>query len=191
MDTPGPVDYEIGTESVRHVQFSVRDEQMRYILIGGGSPLEVLGSYTSLIGRSPVPPAWTFGLWLSSSWMPEWTAEGVVETIDRMKENGIPLEVFHFDARWMEDFHDCDFVWAKNFGDAKQMLDAIHSRGVKVCVWINPYVSQVSRLFQEGLENGYFLKKKTVPSGRLISGCAVWPLSILPTLRQPNGMPIG
>lgn len=160
VDTPGPVDYEIGTESVRHVQFSVRDEQMRYILIGGSSPLEVLGSYTALIGRTPVPPAWTFGLWLSSSWMPEWTADGIVETIDRMKENGIPLEVFHFDARWMEDFHDCDFIWAKNFGDAKQMLDAIHSRGVKVCVWINPYVSQVSRLFQEGLENGYFLKKK-------------------------------
>lgn len=160
VDTPDAVDYEIGTESVRHVQFSVEDEQLRYILIGGTEPLDVLSAYTALIGRSPVPPAWTFGLWLSSSWMPDWTGEEIVQAIDRMKENGIPLEVFHFDARWMEDFHDCDFVWAKRYGDARKMLKQIHDRGLKVCVWINPYVSQVSRLFEEGMAQGYFLKKK-------------------------------
>lgn len=50
--------------------------------------------------------------------------------------------------------------WSKRFGDAKKLLDAIHERGVKVCVWINPYISQESYLFREGKDKGYFLKTK-------------------------------
>lgn len=159
VNTPDLVDYEIGTESVRHVIFSVEDETLDYILIGGEGPKEVLTAYTALTGRSPVPPAWSFGLWLSTSWLPEFKREEIIETIDRMAECGIPLEVFHFDARWMLDFHDCDFRWHPRYGDAKQMLRDIHDRGVRVCCWINPYVAQPSALFREGLENGYFLKK--------------------------------
>ena len=76
-----------------------------------------------------------------------------------MAEWDIPLQVFHFDARWMLDFHDCDFRFHPRYGDAKRMLDDIHARGVKVCCWINPYVAQPSALFKEGLEGGYFVKK--------------------------------
>ncbi len=159
VNTPDLVDYEIGTESVRHVIFSVEDETLDYILIAGEGPREVLSAYTALTGRSPVPPAWSFGLWLSTSWLPEFGRAEIIATIDRMAECGIPLAVFHFDARWMLDFHDCDFRWHPRYGDAKQMIRDIHDRGVRVCCWINPYVAQPSALFREGLEKGYFLKK--------------------------------
>ena len=46
------------------------------------------------------------------------------------------------------------------FPDPKAMLKRLHEKGLEVCVWINPYVAQRSRLFQEGKENGYFIKKK-------------------------------
>ena len=39
------------------------------------------------------------------------------------------------------------------------MLKRYHDKGLKICVWINPYIAQKSALFQEGKENGYFLKK--------------------------------
>lgn len=32
--------------------------------------------------------------------------------------------------------------------------------GVRVCLWINPYISQQSKLFQEGLDGGFFIKRK-------------------------------
>lgn len=160
VNTTDYIRYEFGTESVRHVQFSVEDEKLSYIVIGGDNPKEVLANYTGLTGRTPVPPTWSFGLWLSTSWIPNSTEETVLDTIDKMKDYGIPLSVYHFDARWMEDFHDCDFVWSKRFGDAKHMLDEVHKRNVKACVWINPYISQISRLYDEGLKGGYFIKKK-------------------------------
>ena len=32
-----------------------------------GEPKEVLSEYTALTGRSPLPPLWSFGLWMSRS----------------------------------------------------------------------------------------------------------------------------
>ena len=30
-----------------------------------GSPKEILDEYTTLTGKSPMPPLWSFGLWMS------------------------------------------------------------------------------------------------------------------------------
>lgn len=160
VNTPRRIGFEVANVSVRHVEMAVQGEELEYIVIGGANPKEVLSRYTALTGRTPLPPAWTFGLWLSSSWMPDSDAEITMETIDKMEEYGIPLNVFHFDARWMDDYKCCDFIWSKRFGDARNLMRKIHEKGVKVCVWMNPYVSQESYLFREGKEGGYFLKTK-------------------------------
>nr|MCU0793276.1 alpha-xylosidase [Opitutaceae bacterium] len=39
------------------------------------------------------------------------------------------------------------------------MLRRLHDRGLKVCVWINPYIGQRSPLFAEGAAGGYFIKR--------------------------------
>ena len=81
--------------------------------------------------------------------------------IDGMKERNIGLRVFHFDCFWMKDFHWCDFLWdSRVFPDPEGMLFRIKQKGLQVCVWINPYIGQESCLFKEGMEKGYFLKRK-------------------------------
>lgn len=161
VNTPGLVNFEFGTVNTRNVEFSVPGESLEYIVIGAEAPKGVLSGYTALTGRSPVPPAWSFGLWLSTSWEPETTDQTVLTFIEGMAEREIPLSVFHFDARWMDDFNCCDFVWSKRFGDARGLLKKLHGAGIRVCVWINPYVSQEGRLFDEGAAGGYFLKTKS------------------------------
>ncbi len=39
------------------------------------------------------------------------------------------------------------------------MLERYHEKGLKICVWINPYIAQKSPLFHEGMHKGYLLKK--------------------------------
>ena len=39
------------------------------------------------------------------------------------------------------------------------MLRRYHDRGLKICVWINPYIGQKSPLFEEGMRLGYLMKK--------------------------------
>ncbi len=46
------------------------------------------------------------------------------------------------------------------FPDPEGMLARLKARGLKICVWINSYIAQESELFREGVENGYFIKRK-------------------------------
>lgn len=156
----GRVSFEAASEMVDKIQFSVAGECLDYFLIGGRDLKEVLCNYTSLTGRPPVPEPWTFGLWLSTSFTTDYDEETVMNFIDGMKERDIPLSVFHFDCFWMKEFHWCDFEWdSRVFPDPAHMLQELHGRGLRVCVWINPYIGQASPLFPEGAEKGYFLKR--------------------------------
>ena len=159
VNSPDTVSYEIGSEIVNRVQFSVPGESMEYMVIGGDDYKEILTRYTGLTGRPPMVPSWTFGLWLSTSFTTNYDEETVLSFIDGMLERKIPLTVFHFDCFWMKEFQWTDFVWNEDtFKDPEGMLRKIHDRGIKVCCWINPYIGQKSRLFKEGVEKGYFVK---------------------------------
>jgi alpha-D-xyloside xylohydrolase len=61
----------------------------------------------------------------------------------------------------MREFQWVDFTWDdRQFPNPEAMLKGLHERGLKVCVWINPYVAQKSVMFDEGMEQGYLVKKK-------------------------------
>lgn len=161
VDHSLPVSFEIASEKVEYVGVSVEGESLRYYLIAGENMKEVLMRYTKLTGRPALLPAWSFGLWLSTSFTTEYQEETAMSFVKGMEERKLPLEVFHFDCFWMKAFHWCDFEWNPDiFPCPEKMLERYHQKGLKVCVWINPYISQNSKLFSEGKEYGYFLMRK-------------------------------
>ena len=160
VDHPGRVSYEIGSEAVSKVQVSVAGERLRYLVVAGPTPKDVLRRYTALTGRPARVPAWSHGLWLSTSFTTDYDEATVTSFVDGMAERGIPLSVFHFDCFWMRRFHWTDFTWDPAvFGDPVGMLSRLKARGLRVCVWINPYIAQRSRLFAEGAERGYLVRR--------------------------------
>lgn len=117
-------------------------------------------NYTTLTGKPALPPAWSFGLWLTTSFTTDYDEETVTRFVDGMAERDIPLSVFHFDCFWMEALKWCNFEWDKNvFPDPQGMLARLKEKGLKLSVWINPYIAQQSHLFDEAVEKGYLLKK--------------------------------
>ncbi len=161
VNDPGLVSFEVCSEVVSRVQFSVEGEALDYFVIGGSDCKEVISNYTALTGRPSMPPAWSFGLWLSTSFTTNYDEETVTGFINGMSQRHIPLSVFHFDCFWMKEFNWCDFIWDKDvFPDPKKMLSNLKESGLHICVWINSYVSQESVLFDEGMEKGYFIHKK-------------------------------
>lgn len=160
VNTPGKVSYEIGSEKMSRVQFSIPGESLEYMIITGGTPKEVLKNYTGLTGKPALPPPWSFGLWLTTSFTTSYDEETVSSFIDGMAERDIPLRVFHFDCFWMKEYRWCDFTWDKEvFPDPPSMLKRLKAKGLTICLWINPYIAQKSSLFDEGMENGYLLRK--------------------------------
>ena len=160
VNSPGRVSFEVGTERVSRVQFSLPGEELDYYLIYGPSPREILEKYTALTGRPALPPAWSFGLWLTTSFTTAYDEGTVTGFIQGMADRDIPLHVFHFDCLWMKAFHWCDFRWDEAmFPDPTGFIARLHARGLKVCVWINPYIAQCSAMFAEGKAAGYLLRK--------------------------------
>ena len=159
VNDPGRVSFEMGSEILTKTQFSVPGESMEYMIIGGETLKEVISNYTALTGRPPLVPDWTFGLWLTTSFTTNYDEATVMSFIDGMLEREIPLTTFHFDCFWMKGFEWCNFLWDnETFPDPEGMLRRIKAKGIKICVWINPYIAQKSRLFAEGVEHGYFVK---------------------------------
>lgn len=160
VNHPECVSYEVASEVVSRAQFSVEGEELEYFVIGGDSPKDVLRNYTSLTGKPALPPAWSFGLWLTTSFTTSYDEETVNSFIDGMADRDLPLHVFHFDCFWMKEYEWCNFEWDERvFPDPEAMLKRLKDRGLKICVWINPYIGQKSRLFDEGVEKGYLLKR--------------------------------
>ncbi len=154
----GKVSFEVGSESVTKTQFSVPGEELEYFIIGAEEPKGILRRYAALTGQPPALPLWSYGLWLSTSFTTAYDEKTVLSFIDGMREREIPLSVFHFDCFWMKEYEWCSFLWdSDTFPDPKGLLKKIHERGIRVCVWINPYIGQKSSLFEEGLEKDYFV----------------------------------
>jgi alpha-D-xyloside xylohydrolase len=159
VNDPGKVSYEIASEGVSKTQFSVPGEVLDYMIIGGGTR-SALSRYTALTGKPSLPPYWSFGLWLSTSFTTDYDEKTVMSLIDGMQERDIPLSVFHFDCFWMKAYEWCNFDWdSATFTDAPRLLSRLKERGLRVCVWINPYIGQKSPLFDEAMGLGYMLKK--------------------------------
>ena len=154
------VNFEVASENVSKVQFSVRGECLDYYLFAGTSMKDVITLYTGLTGRVPKLPDWSFGLWLSTSFSTDYDEQTVLSFVDGMRDRGIDLSVFHFDCFWMKDSHWCNFLWDSDmFPDPAGLIAKLHSRGLHVCVWINPYIAQQSEIFDEAAANGYLIKK--------------------------------
>ena len=160
VNHPEDVSFEVASEKVSRVQFSVSGQALEYFVIYGPTPKEVLEKYTALTGRPALPPAWSFGLWLTTSFTTSYDEQTVTSFIQGMADRDLPLHVFHFDCFWMREFRWCDFEWdPRAFPDPPAMLRRLKERGLRICVWINPYIAQLSPLFAEGKEGGYLLKK--------------------------------
>ena len=160
VNHPERVSFEVASEKVERVQFSVPGETLDYFLIYGPAPKDILARYTALTGRPALPPAWSFGLWLTTSFTTDYDEATVNSFIDGMAMRDLPLHVFHFDCFWMKEFHWCNFTWdSRTFPDPQAMLQRLKARGLRICVWINPYIAQRSALFDEGMAGGYLLKR--------------------------------
>ncbi len=160
VNHPELVSFEVASEKVSRVQFSVAGQSLEYFVIYGPTPKEVLEKYTALTGRPALPPAWSFGLWLTTSFTTSYDEATVTSFIQGMADRDLPLHVFHFDCFWMKEYHWCDFEWdERTFPDPQEMLKRLKERGLHICLWINPYIAQRSALFTEGMQYGYLLKK--------------------------------
>ncbi|OAL54160.1 hypothetical protein IQ07DRAFT_619356 [Pyrenochaeta sp. DS3sAY3a] len=160
IPTSSFISLEVQSERTTRVNIAVPGEFLSIYLIYGATPKDILRSYSQITGTPALPPAWTFGLWLSTSFTTEYDEQTVTSFLDGMQQRDIPVSVFHFDCFWMPGFEWCDYEFdAARFPDAKGQLQRLKDKNIRVCVWINPYIAQESSVFDEAAEKGYLVKR--------------------------------
>lgn len=173
IDHRGEVELEIGVEKASRVGISVPGSSLQYYLIHGPSPLAILERYTLLTGRPALPPTWTFGLWLSTSFLTDYDEKTVTGFLKGMKDRDCDVRVFHFDCFWMKKYEwsvshslslapvikaksdwcdavcRCSFTFdPENFPDPAKYLSSIKKQyGVQVCVWSKQHIHQLTLAF--------------------------------------------
>jgi alpha-D-xyloside xylohydrolase len=164
LDSGARITWEMGTRSCQSFTIDAADDILDAYLIFGPDPARILLRYAALTGRAPVPPKWSFGLWLSSGGTYR-TQEDIEKLVDGAIERGLPFDAVHIDPWWMRWRHYCDFRWDRDaFPNPDALIRKLHGLGLKLCLWEHPYISIESDLFALGKRTGYFVRR---PDGEI------------------------
>ena len=159
IHTSKRIDYEIGSESYVATNFRVSSDDLQYYFIYGPDFKQILSGYSSLTGRAPMPPRWSFGLWMSRfSYKNRPELESICQ---ELRDKNVPCDVVHIDPDWMRPGTFCDLVWnEKAWPERREMLTKLHEMGFHISLWEQPYVRPHTDMFKEGKKKGYFATDK-------------------------------
>jgi alpha-D-xyloside xylohydrolase len=160
VNTTFQVNWDIGSGATTAIstQMETEDDRLDLFIVDGPRMADVIQRYTELTGRAPVPPRWSFGYWQSKygyrSWDEVWD---VVETARRLR---VPLDVIHLDPYWQRESMYADLVWDETrFASPAENIARLRERGVRLCLWVQPWVPAISDQFAPGLAAGAFALK--------------------------------
>jgi alpha-D-xyloside xylohydrolase len=156
VHTSAPVTFDFGKTYDSHNVIYSADESLD-IFIFLGDPKEILSEYTRLTGRSPVPPLWSFGFWMSRI---TYKSEDEVRAVAaKLREHRIPSDVIHLDTGWFETDWRGNYQFSTTrFRDPARMIADLKRQGFHVSLWQYTYFTPKNELFAEIVSKGYAVK---------------------------------
>ena len=147
MHTSAPVTCDFGASYIGAERLFMADETVDLFFFLG-EPKEILDAYTSVTGKSPMLPLWTFGTWMSR--ITYFSQKEGMEVARQLRSHRIPADVIHFDTGWFGVDWQCDYEFAADrFPNPRKMLSDMRRDGFHVCLWQLPYFTPKNRYFQE------------------------------------------
>ena len=122
-----------------------------------GKPKDILNEYTDLTGKSPMPPLWSFGLWMSR--ITYSSEEQVRDVATKLRDYKIPSDVIHLDVGWFETDWRCDYEFSTSrFNDPEKMISDLKNEGFHISLWQLPYFVPKNKLFPEIVRKKLYVK---------------------------------
>lgn len=150
-------DFNFGASNDRFASFSAQGGEMNYYFIHHPRVADIIGSYTALTGRMPLPPLWSLGYQQNRySYYPESEVMRVAQTLREKKipADGITLDIHYMDAYKL-------FTWDKaRFPDPAGMTKRLKAMGIRTTVIVDPgiKVEQGYGAYDRGLKDDVFIK---------------------------------
>jgi alpha-D-xyloside xylohydrolase len=181
--TSTPVTFDFGRTFDNSNVISVGDDALD-LFIFLGNPKDVLSEYTAVTGRSPVPPLWSFGLWMSR--ITYKSEQEVRDVAAKLRQYRIPSDVIHIDTGWFETDWRCDYKFsATRFKDPAKMISDLKDQGFHISIWQLPYFGPKNQLYSEIVDSGYDVRNA---GGKLPDEDAVLDFSNPATVKWYQGL---
>ena len=156
MHTSAPVTCDFGATYTGINKLFMADEALD-LFVFFGDPKDILNEYTELTGKSPMPPLWSFGTWMSRiTYFSEKEGYDVAKNLRKYK---IPADVIHFDTGWFETDWQCDYVFAHSrFSNPEKMVKDLLDDGFHISLWQLTYFTPKNKYFKEIVDKGMNVK---------------------------------
>ena len=156
VHTSAPVTFDFGKTYDSHNAIYTGDENLD-LFVFLGEPKDVLSEYTALTGRSPVPPLWSFGFWMSR--ITYKSEDEVRDVAAKLRQYRVPADVIHLDTGWFETDWRSNYQFSKSrFRDPAKMIADLRKQGFRVSLWQYTYFTPKNELYPEIVEHGYEVK---------------------------------
>jgi alpha-D-xyloside xylohydrolase len=156
VHTSAPLTFDFGKYFDAHNVIYSGDEDLD-LFIFLGEPKDIVSEYTALTGRSPVPPLWSFGFWMSRI---TYNSEAQVrEVAKQLRAHQVPSDVIHIDTGWFETDWRNDYRFAPSrFTDPAKMMSDLKEQGFRITLWQYTYFTGKNDLWKEMVAKGYHVK---------------------------------
>jgi myogenesis-regulating glycosidase len=118
----------------------------------------------NIVGKPhTVPPREYFVLPIFNTWIEFQTKvnqEDIISYVDQIKKNNFPASVFDIDDKWTSRYGDMEFDSVKFPDPGKLMLD-LRTSGMKVALWVTPFIEKDAKNYQIALNNKYLIMDET------------------------------
>ncbi len=156
--------FSLADHSTRSAQVLVEEPVVDFFLIGGDSPEDILFGYRQLTGFPPMPPLWSFGVWMSR--MTYFSADEVTGICDRLRKEDYPCDVIHLDTGWFETDWLCEWKFNDDrFPNPEKFIHELKEKGFRVSLWQLPYISYNALQYEEANANDYISQSERKISG--------------------------
>jgi alpha-glucosidase (family GH31 glycosyl hydrolase) len=130
------------------VEMLVPAEGVEIYVFAGPRPLDAVKRYNLFNGGGYLPPRW--GLGFTQRVMGKSTAADVEKEVNAFAEKGYPLDFVGLEPGWQSKAYPGSFTWDRNrFPDPAKFTRQMLDRGIRLNLWINPYVSPEAPFYKQ------------------------------------------
>jgi alpha-D-xyloside xylohydrolase len=115
-------------------------------VFAGPTAMEAVQRFNLYCGGGVLPPKWGLGF---TQRLPTLSNEADVrKEADSFALHGFPVDFFGLEPGWQSKSYPCTFEWDKGrFPDPARFTREMLDRGIRLNLWLNPYLSPASSLY--------------------------------------------
>jgi alpha-glucosidase len=161
FDNPAQSYFNMGSNDYSNMNgkyyFGALFGDLDYYFFYGNNAVDVLGQYTALTGRSPMPPKYVFGFHQGAYGY--FSRQLLEQAANKYRNFRIPCDGLHIDVDFQNNYRTFTHSEMK-FPNAAQMMAGLHAKGFKCSTNITPLLT--TNAFDENAQMGPYVQRQAL-----------------------------